>query len=123
LAVIRRFIGFGAIFFVIILAQVIGIFAVLLTEHLLLALVTFAAAVPVIVLCRRFEARYMAVVRRIQDQTGDLTTTIEEGARGIRVLKAFGRGPEAFAGYQAQAQEIHDTQMERIGLHTRFVWV
>jgi ATP-binding cassette subfamily B protein len=65
----------------------------------------------------------MRIVRRIQDQTGDLTTTIEEGAKGIRVLKAFGRGHEAFTGYQAQAQQIHDTQIERIKLHTRFVWV
>ena len=83
-------------------------------SHVPLALLTFAAAIPVLVLCHRFERGYMAIVRRIQDQTGDLTTTIEEGAKGIRVLKAFGRGDVAFAGYQAEAQEIHDTQMERI---------
>ena len=123
LSVMRRFIGFGAIFFVLILVQVLAIFGVLLALHVPLALLTFAATVPVLVLCHRFEQRYMVIVRRIQDQTGDLTTTIEEGAKGIRVLKAFGRGDVAFAGYQAQAQEIHDTQMERIGLHTRFVWV
>lgn len=123
LSVMRRFIGFGAIFFVLILVQVAAIFGVLLTLHVPLTLLTFAATIPVLVLCHRFERRYMAIVRRIQDQTGDLTTTIEEGARGIRVLKAFGRGDVAFAGYQAQAQQIHDTQMERITLHTRFVWV
>jgi ATP-binding cassette subfamily B protein len=123
LSVIRRFIGFGAIFFVLILVQVAAIFGVLVALHLPLALLTFAATIPVLVLCHRFELRYMAIVRRIQDQTGDLTTTIEEGAKGIRVLKAFGRGDVAFAGYQAQAQQIHDTQMERITLHTRFVWV
>src|SRR5690606_293071 len=77
LSVIRRFIGFGAIFFVLILVQVIGIFGVLVAEHLGLALVTFAATFPVLVLCHRFERRYMKVVRRIQDQTGDLTTSIE----------------------------------------------
>ena len=88
-----------------------------------LALLTFAAAIPVLILCHRFQQRYMVIVRRIQDQTGDLTTTIEEGAKGIRVLKAFGRGDVSFARYQAEAQEIHDTQMERIRLHTRFVWV
>ena len=76
-----------------------------------------------LVLCHRFQRQYMVIVRRIQDQTGDLTTTIEEGAKGIRVLKAFGRGDVSFARYQAEAQEIHDTQMERIRLHTRFVWV
>jgi ATP-binding cassette subfamily B protein len=123
LSVMRRFIGFGAIFFVLILVQVLAIFGILVALHPGLALLTFAATIPVLVLCHRFEQRYMRVVRRIQDQTGDLTTTIEEGARGIRVLKAFGRGDVAFAGYQAQAREIHDTQMERITLHTRFVWV
>ena len=123
LSVVRRFVGFGAIFFILILVQVGAIFGVLLNLHVGLALLTFVAAVPVFVLCHRFQRRYMLIVRRIQDQTGDLTTTIEEGAKGIRVLKAFGRGHEAFTGYQAQAQEIHDTQIERIKLHTRFVWV
>ncbi len=123
LAVMRRFIGFGAIFFVLILVQVLAIFGVLAFLHLPLALLTFAATIPVLVLCHRFEQRYMRIVRRIQDATGDLTTTVEEGARGIRILKAFGRGDLAFAGYQAQARRIHDDQMERIGLHTRFVWV
>lgn len=123
LSVMRRFIGFGAIFFILILVQVAAIFGVLLTLHVPLTLLTFAATIPVLVLCHRFQQRYMKIVRRIQDQTGDLTTTIEEGAKGIRVLKAFGRGDVAFARYQAEAQQIHDTQMERITLHTRFVWV
>jgi ATP-binding cassette subfamily B protein len=123
LSVMRRFVGFGAIFFILIVLQVLAIFGVLVALHPGLALLAFAATIPVLALCRRFEVRYMRVVRRIQDQTGDLTTTIEEGAKGIRVLKAFGRGDVAFAGYQAQAREIHDTQMERITLHTRFVWV
>ena len=101
LSVIRRFVGFGAIFFILIVVQVLAIFGVLLALHPSLALVAFAATIPVLILCHRFELRYMAVVRRIQDQTGDLTTTIEEGAKGIRVLKAFGRGDVAFAGYQA----------------------
>jgi ATP-binding cassette, subfamily B, bacterial len=123
LSVMRRFIGFGAIFFVLILVQVGAIFVVLVRLHVPLALLTFAATIPVLVLCHRFQQRYMIIVRRIQDQTGDLTTTIEEGAKGIRVLKAFGRGDVSFARYRAEAQQIHDTQMERIGLHTRFVWV
>lgn len=123
LSIMRRFVGFGAIFFVLITVQVVAIFGILLTLDVALALLTFVAAIPVVWLCHRFEQRYMKIVRRIQDQTGDLTTTIEEGAKGIRVLKAFGRGPEAFAGYQRQATEIYATQLERIQMHTRFVWV
>ncbi len=123
LAIIRRFVAFGAVFFVLISVQILVIFGVLLTLHVPLALLTFAAAVPVVLLCRRFEQDYHQVVRRIQDQTGDLTTSIEEGARGIRVLKAFGRWRESFAAYAARCQEIHDSQLERIRLHTKFVWL
>ena len=123
LAIVRRFIGFGAVFFVLITVQVAAIFAVLLVLDVPLALLTFAAAVPVVILCRRFERAYYEIVRRIQDQTGDLTTTIEEAAKGIRVLKAFGRGRESFEGYDAQCRQIYDNQLTRIRLHTRFVWV
>ena len=123
LAIIRRFVAFGAVFFVLISVQILVIFGVLLTLHVPLALLTFAAAVPVVLLCRRFERDYHQVVRRIQDQTGDLTTSIEEGARGIRVLKAFGRWRESYAAYAARCREIHDSQLERIRLHTKFVWL
>ncbi|MEJ7582997.1 MAG: ABC transporter ATP-binding protein [Acidimicrobiales bacterium] len=123
LGIIRRFAAFGAVFFVLIIVQVAAIFGVLLTLHVPLAILTFGAAVPVLVLCHRFQQRYHEIVRRIQDQTGDLTTTIEEGAKGIRVLKAYGRGREAYAAFSARARQIHGTQIERIRLHTRFVWV
>lgn len=123
LAIIRRFVAFGAVFFVLISVQILAIFGVLVTLHVPLALLTFAAAIPVVLLCQRFERDYHQVVRRIQDQTGDLTTSIEEGARGIRVLKAFGRRREALAAYAARCQEIHDSQLERIRLHTKFVWL
>ncbi len=123
LGIIRRFVAFGAVFFVLISVQILVIFGVLLTLHVPLALLTFAAAVPVLLLCRRFERDYHQVVRRIQDQTGDLTTSIEEGARGIRVLKAFGRWRESHAAYALRCQEIHDSQLERIRLHTKFVWL
>ena len=123
LAIIRRFIGFGAVFFVLIVFMVVAIFGVLLTLHVGLAFLTFGATIPVLVLCSRFERRYHDIVRRTQDQTGDLTTTIEEGARGIRVLKAFGRWPEAFDLYDGRCRALYDTQIERIKLHTKFVWV
>jgi ATP-binding cassette subfamily B protein len=123
LAIVRRFIGFGAVFFVLISVQVIGIFAVLATLHLPLTLLTFVAAVPVVILCSRFQREYHEIVRRLQDQSGDLTTSIEEGAKGIRIIKAFGRWREVHTAYEAECQKIHDTQLDRIRLHTKFVWV
>lgn len=123
LAIVRRFIGFGAVFFVLISIQVIGIFGALASLHLPLTLLTFVAAVPVVYLCSKFEREYHAIVRRLQDQTGDLTTSIEEGAKGVRIIKAFGRRKEVFEAYAAECRAIHDTQLDRIKLHTKFVWV
>jgi ATP-binding cassette subfamily B protein len=123
LAIVRRFIGFGAVFFVLIAVQVIGIFAVLVTLHLPLTLLTFVAAIPIVLLCGKFEREYHEIVRRLQDQTGDLTTRVEEGAKGIRIIKAFGRAREVQARFDAECQHIHDTQIDRIKLHTKFVWV
>ena len=123
ISLIRRFASFGAVFFVIITVQVLGIFTLLLRLDPQLALVPIAASVPVIALCRRFTRAYHAIVRDIQDRTGDLTTTIEEGAKGIRVIKAFGRAGEVFSGYDQQCQELRGVQLDRIRLHTKFVWV
>jgi len=123
IATIRRFTAFGAIFLLIITLEVLTIFVLLLTLHWPLALVAGAFSVPVLVLCTRFERRYTLLVRRIQDETGDLTTEIEEAAKGIGVIKAFGRARYALDRYDAHVRRLHSSQMERIGLHTKFVWL
>jgi ATP-binding cassette subfamily B protein len=123
ISTVRRFAAFGAVFFVIITVQVLAIFVLLLRLNVPLALITMVATLPILELCRRFQSQYHQVVRRVQDQTGDLATTIEEGAKGIRVLKSFGRAKEAMAKYDEQCRVLHDTQMERVRIHTKFVWV
>lgn len=123
IATIRRFTAFGAVFLLIITIEVIGIFGLLLNLYWPLALVAGAFAIPVLVLCTRFEKQYTAIVRRIQDETGDMTTEIEEAAKGIRVIKAFGRSRYAFQRYDRHVQRLYGSQMERIGMHTKFVWL
>jgi ATP-binding cassette subfamily B protein len=123
ISLIRRFAAFGAIFLVIVILEVIAIFALLLHLDVRLGLLTIATAVPVLILCRRFERRYHTVVRDIQDQTGDLTTMIEEAARGIRVIKAFGRSDEMFRRYDERCRQLRETELERVRVHTRFIWV
>lgn len=123
IATMRRFAAFGAIFFVIISAQVLAIFVLLLRLHVPLALLVMVATVPILELCRRFQRQYHVIVRQVQDQTGDIATTVEEGAKGVRVLKAFGRAREAFARYSDQCQTLHDSHMARIRIHTKFIWV
>jgi ATP-binding cassette subfamily B protein len=123
ISLIRRFAAFGAIFLLIIIVEVLAIFALLLSLDVPLGLLTIATAIPVLVLCRRFERTYHVVVRDIQDQTGDLTTMLEEAARGIRVLKSFGRGDEMFKRYDERCRQLRETELERVKIHTQFIWV
>ncbi len=123
IATIRRFSAFGAIFLLIISLEVAGIFVLLVRLYWPLALVAAAFSVPVLVLCTRFERQYTAVVRRIQDELGDTTTEIEEAAKGIGVIKSFGRARYAFRRYDRHVQRVHASQMERIAVHTKFVWL
>jgi ATP-binding cassette subfamily B protein len=123
ISLIRRFAAFGAIFLLVIVVEVIAIFVLLLNLDVWLGLLTLATAIPILLLCRRFERNYHVVVREIQDQTGDLTTMLEESARGIRVIKAFGRADVMFGQYDTKCRELRDTELERVGIHTQFIWV
>jgi ATP-binding cassette subfamily B protein len=58
-----------------------------------LGVLAMIMAVPLVVLCGRYERRYKLAARRAQDQVGDLATTVGEAALGIRVLKSSARVP------------------------------
>jgi ATP-binding cassette, subfamily B, bacterial len=116
LSSIRRFAGFGLIFLVTNIMTFIAVVALLINLNWWLGLLTGLVFAPVLPVCFRFEKRYRVLSRRVQDQEGDLTTLVEEGATGIRVLKALGRGPLAAARHNAQAQEVRDTQVAKAGL-------
>jgi ATP-binding cassette, subfamily B, bacterial len=116
LSTIRRFAGFGLIFFITNILQFTAVIILLIQLNWWLGLVTAAVFAPVVPVCLRFEKRYRLLSRRVQDQQGDLATIIEESASGIRVLKALGRGAQAAARHDAQASEVCKTQVEKAGL-------
>jgi ATP-binding cassette subfamily B protein len=94
------------------LTLVVG-FLVLLVLNWILGLIFVAAAVPVLIYGFAFERRYSRAARRGQDQQGDLATAVEESVHGIRVLKAFGRGPHALKRFESQAEQLRGTEMEK----------
>ncbi len=116
LSSIRRFAGFGLIFLFTNVMTFVAVIALLMSLNWWLGLITGVVFAPVLPVCTRFEKRYRVLSRRVQDQEGDLATLIEEGATGIRVLKALGRGRQAAARHDAQAEEIYRTQVEKAGL-------
>lgn len=120
LSAIRRFSGFGLLFLVINVLQLLVVTIVLLTMYWPLGLVVAAAAVPIIWLSMRFEKAYVVISRRVQDQQGDLATQAEEGAVGIRVIKSFGRSDHVARRYDAAARELQATSMDKVRLSAKF---
>src|SRR4051812_5602403 len=120
LSAIRRFSGFGMLFLVINIVQLLVVTGVLLHMYWPLGLVVAAAAAPIVWLSMRFEKAYVVVSRRVQDEQGDLATRAEEGAVGIRVIKSFGRSDHVSQQYEAAARTLHATSMDKVRLSARF---
>jgi ATP-binding cassette subfamily B protein len=120
LSAIRRFSGFGLLFLVLNILQLTVVTGVLLHMYWPLGLVVAATSVPIIWLSMRFEKSYVVVSRRVQDEQGDLATRAEEGAVGIRVIKSFGRAEHVSSQYDAAAQQLHATSMDKVRLSARF---
>jgi ATP-binding cassette subfamily B protein len=120
LSAIRRFAGFGTIFFITNVVTFVAVIALLIHLNWWLGLLTGCVFVPVVALCTRFERGYRVLSRRVQDQEGDLATYVEEAATGIRVLKALGRRDEAAARHGAQAALVRATQIEKARLRGTF---
>ncbi len=116
MSTMKRFVAFAGPFliihFIVIPIGLVVLFALSWRIGL-----TFAAiALPLFYVCLRFERRYGVASRRSQDQAGDLATTAEESAQGIRVLKAFGRGAFFGGRFTAQARELQQTELFKVRL-------
>jgi ATP-binding cassette subfamily B protein len=120
LATIRRFLGFGLLFILTNIAQILVTTGILLHLYWPLGLVVLASTVPISALCLRNEREYTRLSRRIQDQTGDVASAVEEGAYGLRVIKSFGRARHAFGKFDTRSVALYDTSVERVRLSAKF---
>ena len=117
---IRRWIAFGMIMAVTNVVTISVGMVLLIRSSAVLALIFFLAAVPVTIIAYRFNRSFSVLPRLSQDQNGDLATTIEQSVQGIRVLKAFGRGPSALEGFTEQAEELRRTEVRKATAIARF---
>jgi ATP-binding cassette subfamily B protein len=113
LNLIRRWISFGLVLLVVNTVTIVIGFVFLIGISWVLGVVFVVCSIPVIVISYRFEKKYSVVARRSQDQQGDLATAVEESVHGIRVLKAFGRGAHALAGFAERAEELRGTEIQK----------
>jgi ATP-binding cassette subfamily B protein len=120
LSTIRRFMGFGLLFLVINILQLVVVTFLLLRLYWPLGVVVLVAAAPIIVVSLKFEKKYLAISRRVQDQQGDLATRIEESAVGFRVIKAFGRREHVKQQFDDGAVKLYETSVDKVKLASRF---
>lgn len=113
LGLLRRWLIFGLLQLVLNICTIAVGVAILVATAGWLGLVYLAGAIPVVVIVFRFSRKYRVISRRSQDQSGDLANTVEESVHGIRVLKAFGRGPDALRTFTGEADRLRRTEMRK----------
>ncbi|WNV82052.1 ABC transporter ATP-binding protein [Umezawaea sp. Da 62-37] len=110
---VRRWVAFAVIFLVVNTSIVVVGIGVLFWLAPALGVVALCYTLPLVLMSYLFESKFKVVARRAQDQAGDLTTRVEESVLGIRVLKAFGRGPELTRRFAAEARELRNTELAK----------
>jgi ATP-binding cassette subfamily B protein len=110
----RRWLSFGAIMICVNTITIAVGIVLMLRANVLLGAIFAVTALPVVIISFRFRRRYRVASRRSQDLAGDLATVIEESVRGIRILKAFGRGSDAAAGFADDADDLREVEMDKV---------
>ncbi len=113
LNLIRRWFSFGLVLFVVNTITILVGLGVLVSINWMLGVLFAILSIPLWIYGYLFEQKYSVVARRSQDQAGDLATAVEESVHGIRVLKAFGRGAHALHNFEAKAELLRGTEIEK----------
>jgi ATP-binding cassette subfamily B protein len=120
LSTIRRFLGFGLVFLGVNILQIAVVVAILVHLYWPLGLVVVASTVPVTLVSLRSQKTYTQLSRAVQDQTGDVASSVEEMAHGHRVVKSFGRADHLFSGFDRRTVRLHDTAIARVRVQSSF---
>lgn len=89
----ERFIGVGLMGIISTLVMLIGVTIAMILEDWQLALLGLSPMPILIFATIRFGKRVNRLSRRLQDQMGTISKTMQESLTGIRVVKAFAREP------------------------------
>lgn len=120
LSTVRRFLGFGLVFLITNVVQIAVTTVVLLHLYVPLGLVVLASTVPIVWFCLRIERTFTRLSRKMQDQTGDVASTVEESAYGLRVVKSFGRAGHLFHSFDRRSVKLYDSTLERVRVSSIF---
>nr|WP_238153943.1 ABC transporter ATP-binding protein [Streptomyces xinghaiensis] len=116
LQLLRMFLAFPLTFLLVNSVTILVGCAILLSQEWTLGLVLLGPVLPLVVLCSLFEARYSLAARTARDQVGDLTTVVEEGVLGIRVVKGFGRHRSQARAFRELSRKLRGTELYKARL-------
>ncbi|HEY2273131.1 MAG TPA: ABC transporter ATP-binding protein [Jatrophihabitantaceae bacterium] len=114
LSTLRRFVGFGFVFLIANTGVTLVVLVLLIHIHVWLGLFVLIALTPLAVFTRKFELRYSREARHAQDLTGDLATSVEESALGIRVIKSYGRRQFMLKGFTRDARKLQKAELTKL---------
>ncbi|HEY7009649.1 MAG TPA: ABC transporter ATP-binding protein [Jatrophihabitantaceae bacterium] len=114
LSTLRRFVGFGFVFLIANTGITLVVLGLLINIDVWLGVFVLIALTPLAIFTRRFELRYSRQARHAQDLTGDLATSVEESALGIRVIKAYGRRPHMLSIFTRDAQRLRKAELTKV---------
>src|SRR3954468_11853254 len=113
-ATIRRFVGFGAVFLVVNLITCAAVGVLLVITYWPLGVAVLVTSLPLVFFGLRWEKRYNAESRLVQDERGELATDVEEAVQGIRVVKSLGRSGLVFGRYDRKAMRLRDLELTKV---------
>jgi ATP-binding cassette subfamily B protein len=114
LSTLRRFVGLASVFLIASSITICVTLALLINIQVWLGLLVVVSMIPLAIGTRRFELRYGRDARRAQDLTGDIATSVEESALGIRVIKAFGRRDHMLARFREDARRLRTAELTKV---------
>ncbi len=104
----ERFVGVGLMDLLATLLLLIGVIVAMLLENRSLALLALIPIPVLVVATLRFGNVVRPMFKAIQEQMGQLSSTMQESLTGIRVVKAFAREPHELDKFDTDNDEWFD---------------
>jgi ATP-binding cassette subfamily B protein len=109
---IRNFIVLGALRVALTIATFVPITIILLVLDWPLALVTLSSVPLLAALSVMVARRMIPLWRRVQDETGALSTVMQEGLSGVRVVRAFAREDFEIEKFDAKNRDVRALSLD-----------
>jgi len=100
---------------------VVAVTVIMVVLHPLLAVLALASLPFVNVLGRRFAGLLSPAVLRVQQESAQLATVVEESVSGVRVVKGFGAEGVQASKLGTEADDVYDAAMATSTIRSRYV--